>query len=88
MSQKQAHAAANGFVGDDDYENYDFEQEQRLYGEQEDISDEDDATEEAIDLDPKGVGWIQWMCALDGNEALVEVDSSFIKDVMFLKQMK
>ena len=52
------------------------------------MSDDDDATEEQIDLDPKGVGWIQWMCALDGNEPLVEVDTQFVRDIQMLKQLK
>jgi len=29
-------------------------------------------------------GWISWLCALEGNDFLVEIDEDFLKDPMNL----
>ena len=43
-------------------------------------SAEENVDIEALSDEAGSLGWIQWYCALEGHEFIVEVEEEFIKD--------
>ena len=52
------------------------------------LDDEDFLEDFSEDPADNHVGWIQWFCALEGNEYIVEVDSEFILEPFNLKSLQ
>ena len=47
-----------------------------------------DNSSEQLEFEGVEGGWIQWFCALDGNEFFVEIEEQYLKDSFNLLGLK